>query len=577
MKQKQQFEPYQQITDYKVGMVLPDEITVLYVRLSNEDRDKCKKEDDSDSIVNQKRILANHTQKLGLHNRIFFTDDDYTGTNFERPDFQAAWELVKAGRVKNFVVKDLSRFGRSNALVGYYTEYVLPSNNVRFIAIGDNVDDTTGESDIKTQFTNMYNEHHPRETSRKVKEYFVYKGTEGGLPLCNTPPYGYKKDPETKLWIIDEPAAEIVRQIFRWCMEGLGPKVIADRLREMQVEVPRVHAANAGIRKCNQIFDPYYWGYATIVNILARREYLGHIINFKTYQKSFKHKKRLQNAPEKLVVLENKHPAIIEEDVFERVQQIRSTKRRRSFSGRVNLFQGLGFCADCKGRMNLASGASLKPTQDNYSCSGFTNRKQRCCDSSHYIRRIVLEEMVLEYLQKVTAFATNHENELVQKLKSQNTAQAKKNLAADKKSLALAEKRNRELDIIIQGLIEKNILGVISDERYTTVSQNYETEQKELKAKIQSLKTQLAEEQEVQVNTDSFLALVRKYTQITELSTGMLHELVERVEIHAPDYSSGKRIVQVDVYFNFVGNIGDVWESTPKAILYSPLSPIPAE
>jgi hypothetical protein len=469
--------------------------------------------------------------------------------------------LVESGRVENFVVKDLSRFGRSNALVGYYTEYVLPKNEVRFIAIHDKVDDTTGESSFQTQIQNMLNEHNPRETSQKVRDFFQYKGGEDSqLPLATTPPYGYRKNPETGFWVLDEQASEIVKQVFQWCMEGLGVSVIAKKLKEAKVEIPRVHASNNGIRISQQVYtDPYDWSASTVGNILTRQEYLGHVVNFKTYRKSFKHKKTLFNDPSDYAVYKNKHPAIIDQEVFDRVQQIRSTKRRRSFSGRVNLFQGLCSCKDCKGTMRLACGASLPPTHDNYTCSGFISRK-KLCDSSHYIRRVVLEQMVLEYLQKITVFATQHEDEFVQKLQSRNAVKVQKDLANDRKCLAQSEKRVQELDFIIQRMYEDNVSGKLSDERFIKLSQSYEREQKELETVVARLKAELDKQQETRLNTNSFLVQVKKYTRITELSTIMLHELVERVEVHAPDKSTGKRLQKVDVYFNFVGNIGDIWE-----------------
>ncbi|MDR2558253.1 MAG: DUF4368 domain-containing protein, partial [Oscillospiraceae bacterium] len=360
------------------------------------------------------------------------------------------------------------------------------------------------------------------------------------------------------MWVVDEEAAEVVRQIFRWCMEGKGANEIARLLCKNQVVVPIVHAARKGIRKTERVFDPYDWGHTTVSSILSRREYLGHIINFKTYQKSFKHRKRLFNDPDKHVILENKHPAIIEEDVFNTVQQLRATKKRPSFSGRVNLFQGLCRCADCKTNMILSCGNCIPPSKDAYTCSGFA-RKKKLCDSSHYIRRVVLEQAILTYLQRVTAYAAEHEDELVQKLQAQNEVKVQKDLTSDKKALALAEKRIVELDDIIAELFEKNVTGILSDERFVKLSQGYEAEQKEVAAKAHALKTHLQAQQGERMKTDNFLSVVRKYTKITELSVVMLNELVERIEVHAPDRSTGKRLQRIEIYFNFVGNIGEVW------------------
>ncbi|MCL2036369.1 MAG: DUF4368 domain-containing protein [Oscillospiraceae bacterium] len=546
------------ILDYKIGMKLPDKITVLYSRLSRDDKDKDK---ESNSIINQKKMLAQLAFELNLPNPIFFTDDGVSGTTFERPHVQAALSLMEEGRVKCFVTKDLSRFGRDNALVNYYIDYVFPKKDIRFIAKDDNVDITTGLKSMETQFKIMFNEHYPRETSEKVRAVFRAKGM-AGEPLTFNPPYGYAKSLDNpKQWIIDESSAQIVRQIFQWCMEGLGVTHIANRLRAEQVETPIVYANNAGIRKSEKFIDPYDWNDTTVGRILERRQYLGHTVNFQTYRKSYKDKRQFQNAPENQYVFENTHPAIIETEVFERVQQIRQGgKRRRNHSGRVALFSGLVFCADCKNKLYMSSGACLKPENDNFSCSAFRTKKNPC-HSSHYIRRVVLEQAVLQFVRQVSYYAQNHEKAFLQKLQTRNTDRFRKEFAIDKKSLQQAERRIQELDGIIQKLFEGNVTGKISDERFAKLSQTYEQEQKDLTSQIEFLQERVASRRVASENLNNysidsidvemFLSRIRKYTRPTELTTVMLNELIERVEVHAPDKSSGKRVQQIDVYFNY--------------------------
>lgn len=554
MKQLTQDVTYQNILDYKIGMKMPDELTVLYSRLSKDDKEK-NKEDDSNSITNQKKMLAKFAVDNNLSNPIFFTDDGISGTTFDRPDFQAALDLVDTGIVKNFVVKDMSRFGRDYVRVGFYTENVFPDMNVRFIAINDSVDSTMGENEI-VPFKNILNEWYARDTSKKIKASLHAKGM-AGEPMSCCPPYGYRKDPNnSKHWIIDEPSAEVVRKIFKYSMEGLGPRHIAKRLQEAKIEVPRIYAYNAGIRKYEQDLDPYDWGVPTIISILGRREYLGHTINFKTHRKSYKNPKIVYHDPSEYVVFENTHEPIVDEGVFERVQQIRNAgKRRHNSSGRVSLFSGLVYCADCKSKMIFSRGACLKPEQDYYCCSGFRVKKRRC-ESSHYVRRVVLEEMLLNYLQRITAFASEHEKAFMEKLQSRDADKFTREVASAKKSLNQSEKRIKELDNIIQRLYEDKVTGIINDDRFVKLSQGYEREQKDLMISTQSLQAQIAKNQESRNNVDKFLTRIRKYTNMTELTTGMLNELIERIEVHARDKRYTKGAQQVDVFFNYVGNIG---------------------
>jgi len=569
MKKPTKEAPYQQISNHNTSIRTPGKITALYCRLSKEEAERSE----SMSIANQRKILLKFCADNGFKNPKVFEDDGETGVFFDRPGLNDMLAEIRAGNVGTVIIKDQSRIGREVIEIGLLKR-TFDEYNVRFMSAEDGLDTAKG-FDIMSLLRDVFNEWFVADTSKKIRAVLKRKGTDGE-PLSTTPPYGYKKDPDNpKHWIIDEPAAKVVHQIFQYCMDGLGPYHIAKRLWDDKIETPRVYANNAGIRKHGRtVVDPHKWQSATVIQILERREYLGYLINFKTFSKSYKNRKRLFNDPSEYAVFENAHPPIIEEAVFERVQQIRAGKRRRNRNGRVGLLSGLVFCADCKAKMSLSSGSCLKPEQDNYSCVGFREKKTQC-NSSHFIRRMVLEQVVLEHIQKVTAFAAEHENALVQKLESLNTAKIQKNLTADKKSLAKSEARIKELDEIVRQLFEKNALGIISDERFVTLSEGYELEQKDLKTKAETLRTQIEKQLETCINVDKFLEQVRKYTRATELTTVMLNELIKRVEVHSRDKPYSKSVQQIDIHFNYVGIIGRL-DLQPKPSTKKPPL-IPAE
>ena len=547
------YAPYHHIPDYKHGMILPDELTILYSRLSKDDKDK-EKEDDSNSIVNQKKMLGKYAADNRLPNPVFFTDDGISGTTFEREQFQAAITLVEAGRVKSFVVKDMSRFGRDYLKVGFYTEVMFPDMGVRFIALYDNVDSDKGPDDL-TPFRNIMNEWYARDTSRKIRAAFQAKG-QSGESLCSHVPYGYLKSPDNpKRWIVDEEAAGVVRQIFHWCLEGLGVTLIANKLRDAKVLCPSHHAMSLGLPSPVRAPEiPWDWYAHTVSSILARKEYLGHTVNFKTYRKSYKSKKMVFNDPSEHLVFEDTHEAIVDQDIFERVQQIREGKRRRTNSGRVGLFSGLAYCADCQSKLYLSC-VNADPEKDFYACAGFRTKK-RVCSSSHYIRQTVLARLVLKQLQQVTGFAAQHENEFVELLRQDNADKSRKELAADKRKLTQAEARIVELDGIIQRLYEDKVNGTLTSERFVKLSRGYEREQQELTEQTTALAEQISTQEQKTLDLSRFLAQIRKHTDVTELTPILLNEFVERIEVHAPDKSNGKRVQEIDIYFNFVGLIG---------------------
>ena len=540
---------YQQVLEQKKS----DKITALYCRLSNEEAQRSE----SISIENQRRILLKFCEDNGFTNTRVFADDGETGVFFDRPALNEMLAEIRAGNVSTVIIKDQSRIGREVIEIGLLKR-TFDEHNVRFMSAEDGLDTAKG-FDIMSLLRDVFNEWFVADTSKKIRAVQRRKGL-AGEPL-SYPPYGYKKAPDNpKHWIIDESASKVVKKIFQWCMEGLGVSHIANRLREEQVEIPTVHAINNGLlnNSSGRVFDPYDWNVNSIAKILGRREYTGCLINFKTFTKSYKNRKKMQSDPADYAVFENAHEAIITVEVFDQVQQIRNSgKRRRNSSGRVSILSGLVHCADCKSKMYLSNGACLKSEQDNYTCSGFRTKK-KCCDSAHFIRRVVLEKAVLLRIQQLTAFLSEHEECLVEKLELQDNDKFARNLADDKKTLAKAEKRIKELDSIIQQLYEDKVSGTLNAERFVKLSEGYEQEQLDLQAKVKSLQKKFTEQVQSRMNVDMFLNRVRKYTNITELSTVMLNELVERVEVHARTERYTKGTQQIDIVFNYVGNIDGI-------------------
>ena len=542
--------PYNQIPDYKPGMVLPDIFTILYNRLSKDDKTKGKN-DDSDSIVNQKLFNAKFAQDNQVPNPIHFTDDGISGTTFNRPDIQAALEFVEAGRVPCFVCKDLSRFGRDRLTVDRYVEIVFPDLDVRFVAINDNIDTSKGENDM-TPLRSLFNEWYARDTSRKVRAVKRAKGLSGER-ISSHAVYGYLKDPENKKkLVVDEVAAEVVKKIFTMCLGGFGVTHIANKLREEQIFTPANHFTSMGIKTVKKPSSiPYDWEAGTVVDILSRREYLGHTVNFKTTVKSFKNKKTVYNAPENQAIFENTHPAIIDQDTFDRVQVIREGRQRRTKSNEIGLFSGLAYCVDCGSRLGFT--ASHNPSF--YACSGF-RKKSVICHHSHYISTAMLERLVSAYLEQVKDFAIKHEKAFANHIMQGAESKSRKALLADKMRLVTMQSRVRELDKYIQRLYEDNVNGKLPFERFTKMSEVYEAEQKALEEEARNLSRKIDEHEKQSVNAEQFLRVVRKYANATELTPIMLHELVEKVEVHAPNKSSGKRVQEITIHLSFIGDIG---------------------
>ena len=513
-------------------------ITACYERLSQED----KLDGESNSISNQKRILEKYCREHGYTAiRHYDEDDGYSGTNFNRPGFQRMLADIKAGKIKRVVVKDMSRFGRNYLQVGMYTEMLFPEYGVHFIAVNDGVDSVRGDSEF-TAIRNVFNEMYAKDTSKKIRATWQSKG-RSGEHLTTIPPYGYKKDPENKKrWIVDEEAAAVVQKIFALCMDGMGPTQIAKWLQENKVLSPVAYCYENDLPTTSKRpTDPYKWATKTVVHILERLDYLGHTVNFKTSKQSFKSKKVLWNDPADWVIFENTQEPIIEESVFLIVQKIRQGRRRPTKMGDMGMFSGLLFCADCGGKMYLCRANHFKPEQEYYLCS--TYRKDRTLCSTHSIRRVVLEEIVLRNLREAIQYVTQYEDDFVQRAADQSLRERDKELAQKKDTLAQSQKRIAELDVIIKRLYEDNISGKLSDERFIKLSRDYELEQTNLTNLVEHLRQEVKEQEKQKVNVRQFIAAVRKYTDMQQLDAYILREFVDKIyisEVYTPDDIVGK-------------------------------------
>ncbi len=520
-----------------------DKITALYCRLSNDD----DLQGESNSITNQKAILKKYADENGLGNTQFYVDDGFSGTNFNRPDFMRMMEDVKSGKISTIITKDLSRFGRDYLMTGQYIEMILPDYDVRYIAINDNVDTLRSENEMMV-FKNVFNDWYARDCSKKIKAVFKAKG-QSGKPL-GKPPYGYKKSETDKnVWLVDEEVAEIVRRVFQMCIDGYGPAQIAKALRNDSILIPTAYEQAKGKGGTRPFRNPTYWGEQTINKMLDRIEYAGHTANFKTQKKSYKNKKKIDNPKSEWQIFENTHPAIISQHDFDLVQELRKNKRRIQKCEEVNPFSGMVYCADCGKKMYLCRAKSINTDQEHLKCGTYAKRKDEC--SAHFIRTVVLEELVLSELRKITTYVREHEEEFVE-LAMQNSAQKQSaELKAAKKRLAQSEKRVSELDKLFTRLYEDNVIGKISDERFEMMSKNYEAEQKELRQIIPELSQFIEAREQKNADTAQFIGIVRKYSEIPKLTPEIMHEFIEKIVVYAPDKSSGHRTQQIDICFRF--------------------------
>ena len=523
-------------------------ITALYCRLSQDDGNV----GDSDSIVNQKKILAEYAERNGYTPYQFYIDDGFSGTNFERPQFKQMIEDAKKGTVKRIICKDLSRFGRDYIKVGLYTEFIFPDKDIHFIAVNDDVDSNVQKDNDLAPFKNLFNEWYARDTSKKIKAVKKAKGLEGEHMSC-VAPYGYRKNPDNpKEWLIDEESAEVVREIFRLCVDGYGPRRIANILTERKILIPSAYALEKGYAVRNNIpKNPCQWSSTVVVDVLERMDYLGHTVNFKTHRKSYKQKKKIENDKSEWKIFENTHEPIIDKSTFDIVQKIRANRKRPTKMGEMPMFSGILYCADCGKKLSFHRRANDPDTKHNFVCSNYRSDTHNC--SMHYIRNVVVEQLVLENLREVVSYVKAYEDEFVQMVMDADIKQKSKELAKKKRVLSDKEKRYTQLDGLFQRIYEDNVSGKLSDERFVKLSQGYEAEQKDLQSEIEALRMELSQEEQQSVNVKSFLSTVKKYTEIPELTSEIVHEFIDRIIVHEADKSSGKRIQKIEIIYNHIG------------------------
>lgn len=525
----------------------PDNITALYARLSQEDA----LDGESNSIANQKKILLKYATDNGFPNPAFFIDDGVSGVTFDRPGWNEMIRLAEAGKVRTVIVKDMSRMGRDYLKVGYYTESFFAERDIRYIAINDGVDSDKGDNDF-TPFRNLFNDFYARDTSKKIRAVMRAKGN-AGEHLCTNPPYGYMKDPaDKKKWIVDEEAAEIVKRIFDLCIAGKGPMQIAKLLTAQHVLTVKAHYAQRDGRPLPE--KPYQWSPKSVAGILERPEYTGCTVNFKTYSKSHKLKKRLHNAPENQRIFPDTQPTIIDEQVFARVQELRENKRRPAKQAeRQGLFSGLLYCADCGSKLHFATGKNMTPQQDCYRCSRYKSNTGDC--TMHFIREETLKLFVLQRIFDVTALFFDDAMAFEEAARKQRFQEAEKEAKKRKREITQAEKRIAELDRIFKRIYEDDISGTISHERFLKLSADYEAEQKELTEHVKTWRDAVEAFEQDQADFASFAAIVRKYVGIRELTPTIVNEFVKKIIVHAPDKSSGHRRQKIELVWNFIGEV----------------------
>lgn len=529
-----------------------NKITALYCRLSQEDA----LAGESNSISNQKSMLLTYAKEHRFPNPTFFVDDGYSGTNFDRPGFQAMLDEIVAGNVAVCITKDLSRLGRNSSLTGLYTNFTFPEHGVRYIAINDDFD-TSDPNSVNNDFAgikNWFNEFYARDTSRKIRAVTKAKG-EKGVPLTTNIPYGYKKDPDNpKHWVIDEEAAQVVRRIFDMCMEGRGPSQIANQLTAEKVLNPTAYKSKEGITtRTSTSANPYHWNSSTVVHVLERREYTGCIVNFKTYTNSIWDKKQRQNPEEKQAVFENTHKAIIDESVFEKVQIIRQNRHRKTKTGKSSMFSGMLYCADCGEKMYFCASNNSKFEQSFFECSVHHKHRDKC--KVHFIRSVVLEDLVQTHMNAVVSYVIRYEQHFRKVMTEKLQVESEEKLRVWKKQLSQNEKRIAELDRLFIKIYEDNAKGTLSDEKFEMMSQRYEEEQSQLKSELVTLQENIEVQEQQTENLEKFIQLASKYADGVPLTPYALRELVKKIYVSAADKSSGKRKQSISIEYDFIGFI----------------------
>ena len=527
-----------------------DVTAFLYERLSRDDN----LEGESYSIGNQKKLLTKVAKEKGYTNLVHFLDDGISGVTMDRPGFNDMMEQLAAGKAVAVFVKDLSRLGRNYIEVGRLTEEFFPEHDIRLVAVSDNIDTAEGENEL-APIRNLFNEWYARDISKKRRISNKIKGN-AGEPM-GPPPYGYKKDPDDpKRWIVDEEAAQVVRRVFRMTLDGYGTEQIATIFSEEKILTPIAYWREKGVNRPgkSKLRGPYMWNSSTITHILSLQEYCGDILNFKTYSKSYKNKKRLANDRENWVIFQDVHEPIIERAVFEQVQQKRGKiRKRRTHEGERNMFSGLLVCADCGHNLHFHFNQG-NPDIKYFNCSNYKGNRGTCT-STHYVRVDFLEQVVLGEIRRLTKFASQFEDEFVKAVIGHSQQAEATDRKLKEKELKALQARDEELDGLFERIYEDNVSGKLSDDRFARMSRRYEEEQKELAEKIKALRAEIDKQNSQSMTTDMFISLVRKYTRARKLTPRMLNELIEKIEVFNAEKVDGVWEQRLRIHYNCVGAI----------------------
>ena len=539
-----------------------DVTAFLYERLSRDDN----MDGESYSIGNQKKLLIKVAKEKGYTNLVHFFDDGISGVTMDRPGFADMIQQLEQGKAAAVFVKDLSRLGRNYIEVGRLTEEFFPNHDIRLVAVSDNIDTDEGENEL-APIRNLFNEWYARDISKKRRISNKIKGN-AGEPM-GQPPYGYIKDPENpKRWIVDEEAAQVVRRIYRMTLEGVGTEQIAAKLEEDGVLTPRAYWHSKGINRPGKVKDlpPTHWNSSSVIKMLSVQEYCGDILNFKTYSKSYKNKKRLENDRENWAIFKDVHEPIIERAVFEQVQQKRGKMRKRQAKdGERSMFSGLLVCADCGSNLHFHFNQG-NPEIKYFNCSNYKGNRGTC-GSTHYVRVDFLEQVVLGEIRRLTKYAGLYEDDFLKEVIGHSRQAEETERRLKEKELKSLLARDDELDGLFEHIYEDNVSGKLSDDRFAKMSRRYEEEQKELSEKIKKLRSEIEKQNSRAASTDMFVSIVRKYTRARKLTPRMLNELVEKIEVYNAERIDGEWVQRLRIHYNCVGEMN---------IPNEPALPIPA-
>ncbi|MCI6950629.1 MAG: recombinase family protein [Clostridium sp.] len=539
-----------------------DVTAFLYERLSRDDN----MDGESYSIGNQKKLLTKVAKEKGYTNLVHFFDDGISGVTMDRPGFADMIQQLEQGKAAAVFVKDLSRLGRNYIEVGRLTEEFFPNHDIRLVAVSDNIDTDEGENEL-APIRNLFNEWYARDISKKRRISNKIKGN-AGEPM-GQPPYGYIKDPENpKRWIVDEEAAQVVRRIYRMTLEGVGTEQIAAKLEEDGILTPRAYWHSKGINRPGKVKDlpPTHWNSSSVIKMLSVQEYCGDILNFKTYSKSYKNKKRLENDRENWAIFKDVHEPIIERVVFEQVQQKRGKMRKRQAKdGERSMFSGLLVCADCGSNLHFHFNQG-NPEIKYFNCSNYKGNRGTC-GSTHYVRVDFLEQVVLGEIRRLTKYAGLYEDDFLKEVIGHSRQAEETERRLKEKELKSLLTRDDELDGLFERIYEDNVSGKLSDDRFAKMSRRYEEEQKELSEKIKKLRSEIEKQSSRATSTDMFVSIVRKYTRARKLTPRMLNELVEKIEVYNAEKIDGEWVQRLRIHYNCVGEMN---------IPNEPALPIPA-